>query len=65
MREIPTSCAAIFIAMFIAFLSVRSCTNRPMVYMSSTTGECARVESTDPNHDCRNRPDTYDVAWVK
>ena len=65
MKEIPLSCAAIFIAMFIAFLSVRSCTNRPMVYMSSTTGECARVESTDPNHDCYNKPDTYDVVWVK
>lgn len=65
MREIPLSCAVIFIAMFITFPSVRSCTNRPMVYMSSTTGECARVESTDSNHSCHNKPDTYDVAWVK
>ena len=65
MKEISLSCAAIFIAMFIAFLAVRSCTNRPMVYMSSATDECARVESTDPNHDCHNKPDTYDVAWVK
>ena len=65
MREIPTSCAAIFIAMFIAFLAVRSCANRPVVYMSSATGECARVESTEAAHSCRNKPDTYDVAWVK
>ena len=65
MREIPSSCAVIFAAMFIAFLSVRSCTNRPMVYMSSATGECARVESTDHNHSCRNKPSTYDVVWVK
>ena len=65
MREIPSSCAAIFIAMFIVFLSVHSCTNRPMVYMSSATGECARVESTDPNHACHNKPSTYDVVWVK
>ena len=65
MREIPTSCAAIFIAMFIAFLAVRSCANRPVVYMSSATGECARVESTEAAHSCRNKPDTYDVVWVK
>lgn len=65
MREIPTSCAAIFIAMFIAFLTVRSCANRPVVYMSSATGECARVESTEAAHSCRNKPDTYDVVWVK
>ena len=65
MREIPTSCAAIFIAMFIAFLAVRSCANRPVAYMSSATGECARVESTEAAHSCRNKPDTYDVVWVK
>ena len=65
MREIPTSCAAIFIAMFIAFTAVRSCANRPVVYMSSATGECARVESTEAAHSCRNKPDTYDVVWVK
>ena len=65
MKEIPASCAAIFIAMFIAFLSVRSCASRPVVYMSSATGECARVESTEANHSCRNKPDPYDVIWVK
>ena len=65
MREIPTSCAVILIVINITFLSVRSCANRPMVYMSSTTGECARVESTEANHSCRNKPDTYNVIWVK
>lgn len=65
MREIPTSCAATFIAMFIAFLAVRSCANRPVVYMSSATGECARVESTEAAHSCHNKPSTYDVVWVK
>ena len=65
MREISTSYAAVLIAMSIAFLSVRSCANRPVVYMSSTTDECARVESTDPAHSCYNKPDTYDVIWVK
>ena len=65
MREIPLSCAVIFVAMFITFLAVRSCTNRPVVYMSSATGECARVESTEANRSCRNKPDTYDVIWVK
>ena len=65
MREIPTSCAAIFIAMFIAFLTVRACTSHPVVYISNTTGECARVESTNPDHSCHNKPSTYDVAWVK
>ena len=65
MREIPTSCAAIFVAMFIAFLTVRACTSHPVVYMSSETDECARVESTDPAHSCHNKPDTYDVIWVK
>ena len=65
MKEIPTSCAAVFIAMFIAFLAVRSCANRPVVYMSSATGECARVESTEAAHNCHNKPDTYDVVWVK
>ena len=65
MKEISTSCAAVFIAMSITFLAVCSCTNRPMVYMSSTTGECARVESTEADHSCRNKPNTYDVIWVK
>lgn len=65
MREIPTNCAAVLITMFIAFLSVRSCTSNPVVYISNATGECVRVESTDPAHSCHNKPDTYDVIWVK
>ena len=65
MKEISTSCVVMFVVALVTFLSVRSCTNRPMVYMSSTTGECARVESTEASHSCRNKPDTYDVVWVK
>ena len=65
MREIPTSCVAMFVVALVTFLFVRACTNRPAVYMSSATGECARVESTDPAHSCHNKPSTYDVMWVK
>ena len=68
MKDVPLSCVVMFVVFVMALVTfsfVRACTSHPVVYISNTTGECVRVESTRPDQTCHNKPDTYDVIWVK
>ena len=65
MKDVPLSCVVMFVMALVTFSFVRACTSHPVVYISNATGECARVESTNPHHSCHNKPSTYDVIWVK
>lgn len=37
----------------------------PVVYWSKRSGECTRVESPDPGHDCANLPLHHENGWAK